>query len=515
MSFRLRQRHLPALDAELTKINKVAAKLGVEPMAVEILSTETVEVRVSTWNGSELIEETWCEIEVHGSTPVLPGGWSFLGAIEHLKDGGANLLHGDAPELEAFRTAAPDCSHCGHKRNRRKTVVLRSEAGDIVQVGSTCLKDFLGYHGNPERVAWMVEMIKELGEDADREDFGGRYSRPEAPTLLFMAASAASVRINGWVAKSYDPSIATALVAAQVIGASTFTPSPKQDAALIERIERVEITDADREEAAKVIEWAAQLDSPTDYLGNVQAVLAHEWIEAQHFGIAASAVSARQKELGMIEARKAKEEAAKSSRWIGEEGQRLEMVVTVNFKREIPSDYGSKFLVSMATADGNTVKTFSSGAFGWDAEVGETYRIKGTVKEHELWNGSQETMMTRVAFVATEKIEQTETAADDNPTNEEPQEAAEMTIEVFVPDRIVAEYQTRNVGAGEGGKYKVYDRIRELEKGAKVKMNKTEAKEVLADCESYVESGGPGDSLDSATKKRYRVLRDKLRAELN
>ena len=53
----------------------------------------------------------------------------------------------------------------------------------------------------------------------------------------------------------------------------------------------------------------------------------------------------------------------------------------------------------MDDENGNLVKTFSSGDFGYKAEIGWTGTIKATVKAHETYQEREETMLTRVAII--------------------------------------------------------------------------------------------------------------------
>ena len=90
------------------------------------------------------------------------------------------------------------------------------------------------------------------------------------------------------------------------------------------------------------------------------------------------------------------------SQHVGTVGQRLVMDVTVTFTKYIESDFGGKQLIGMVDDTGNSLRTFASGAFAWDAAVvkGARLSIKATVKAHDEYQGERQTMLTRVALVA-------------------------------------------------------------------------------------------------------------------
>lgn len=383
---------LPRLREEMAKLAKVAKKLGVEPMEMVVGRRETVDQRDERTGVVYPVEMV--TVVISGTAPVLPGGWSFVGAIEHLEAG--NLIHGDDPVLAGYRSADPNCDHCGMRRNRRKTVILRREDGAVAQVGSACLKDFLGYHGNPERVVRFAKEIRDMVEEMEMPSSGGYLLG--VPTTVFLAATAATVRAHGWVPKSFESGFPTASLVALVLGLHRIDSNDKETKKMVDA---VEIEARDEEEAAAIRSWALAIpeDTNNNYLGNVRISLLGDFIEARHFGIAASAVSARRKEIEKDEAKAVAAGEAKASEFVGTVGKREVFKVEVTFVRAIEGDYGTTYLVEMKDADGNILKTFASGSFGYSASKGDRVVIKATVKDHEVYNERKATMVSRVAFV--------------------------------------------------------------------------------------------------------------------
>lgn len=419
---------LPILREEVARLNKLAAKLGVDPIVVDVVERTTVKrtqedpfarylgeaargclVMDNTTGKPALFDVEVVTVTITGESPTLPGGWRYVGAIEHNIGGGeANLVHGDAVELAEYRDAPANCDHCKFRRNRKKTVILRSDddswhvGGAIVQVGSTCLKDFLGYHGNPERVIDLVDSLRTLSDDFDGEG-GWGSSYKDVPVDLFLTTVAAIVRGVGWVSKaqsSFGGKIPTAILAEWALG---FNGAPKpatgresRDQAVIDDLNKIgRITDADHAEGQAVKAWALTIDPGTtdNYLGNVRTVLAGNFVEARHFGIAASAVSARRREIERTEAKAVAAGLRKASEHVGTVGERRNFDVEVTFVRAFPGfAYNSpdKVLVSMVDGDGNILKTWNSGQFGADAEKGQKGTIKATVKEHGVYNEAKE-----------------------------------------------------------------------------------------------------------------------------
>lgn len=61
--------------------------------------------------------------------------------------------------------------------------------------------------------------------------------------------------------------------------------------------------------------------------------------------------------------------------------------------RVLSGDYGPTTLVSMIDDNGNVMKWFASGSK--DFKAGQKYRLKGTIKGHDNYQGVDQTILTR------------------------------------------------------------------------------------------------------------------------
>lgn len=99
-----------------------------------------------------------------------------------------------------FWTRGPKCDHCKHNRRRNNTYVVRHEDGRHMQVGSTCIEDFLGIHAVKCLPMVDIRLAAEglLGEEGGA--FGGKvnaYSLEE-----FLSWVVKDIRENGWVSRA-------------------------------------------------------------------------------------------------------------------------------------------------------------------------------------------------------------------------------------------------------------------------------------------------------------------------
>ena len=82
--------------------------------------------------------------------------------------------------------------------------------------------------------------------------------------------------------------------------------------------------------------------------------------------------------------------------WVGAVGERLELTLTVERALELESQYGRNTLHTMSDEAGN-IYVWSTSAKHW--EVGSIHHIRGTVKDHSVFRGQKQTILTRCAEV--------------------------------------------------------------------------------------------------------------------
>ena len=81
--------------------------------------------------------------------------------------------------------------------------------------------------------------------------------------------------------------------------------------------------------------------------------------------------------------------------FLGEQKDRIKnLEVTITGIKYIDGAYGTTSLISMRTAEGKVAKWFASGYK--EIEMGSKVTIDGTVKAQEVYNGQDQTILTRV-----------------------------------------------------------------------------------------------------------------------
>src|SRR5690606_28010233 len=185
---------------------------------------------------------------------------------------------GEEMDLSAYRDREPACDHCGINRDRKQVYVLVNDEGRIVQVGSTCLKDFVG-HGDALRAADWAEAAAELLDDESLQDRSVRLYDLAA----VLRVTSAVIREEGWVSRSAASRTGKSATADLVV-------------AVIHGKAKVEVTDEDYQLAEDAIAWAAHLqDVGNDYLANLHSLAVSEAIAFRHIALATSMISAFQR----------------------------------------------------------------------------------------------------------------------------------------------------------------------------------------------------------------------------
>lgn len=222
-------------DAEKTikRLGKRAEKAGLPVPSIEVVTCETRD------NASE-----WVTVRLLGAAPVLDG-WTCVATIEPWRDSDGNeqatvytakdVKYPPVPitdetdhiNLPIDFVATPSrCQHCSKNRRRNLTFVLRHTDGGFVQVGKTCLNEYLGTEALATWFVWCELQDTAREYDGIAFDYAAhaqwladnaaaaarRDKTPwKAPTLhAFLVAVAAEIRVNDYAkADRYMGSIGT------------------------------------------------------------------------------------------------------------------------------------------------------------------------------------------------------------------------------------------------------------------------------------------------------------------
>jgi hypothetical protein len=372
-------RNLDVMKGKLDKLNRRATKLGMPPVTMSVLGRRVVKEP----GGS--VEQS--QIKLDGAAPKLKG-WTFVARIMHGEGGNMVMNVPDQETPTRYRTAPPACDHCRSNRNRKDTFVLRSDSGEYKQVGTNCLRDFLGTEDPAMYVLYFSE-LKEFVDDMEG-GFGGGRGASEIETLKFLAATIAVVRKLGFVGKRVAEERGLPTTASRVM--DYFFGTSKESQAFQKEVDAVRKPE-DEDKAEKMIAWARSLkdageDSLEDYLWNLSVAAERLTVDMKLAGFMASLPSAYERAMGASSSQ-TKREALPAPTL--KAGDKFEGILTVDKVRSWATQYGVTNLHIMKDDAGQIYKWKASKE---NIDEGSRVRIKGTVKgvEPDKYNNNVPTV---------------------------------------------------------------------------------------------------------------------------
>lgn len=305
---------LEALKESVAHLAKIAAK--VEAPAPEIVIVDRYEKPYhDDETGADLIE-TWLKIEILNAYPVLEGDWKFVAAIDHIAEG-VNITR-IAPDFRDqdfshLQQVDSKCDHCKVNRNRNHTFLFQDSEGKMMQVGSTCMTDFLGHQLKFQWLEWIDEFSDDQSIFGRSSGGGSRFS-----VLDLLVAAHRLISVYGFH-KADSESPTKNLM-------NNFLMSPR----FFENIPK--ITEEGMAEVKAAVEWIKSEDYSSDYISNLKIVIEHDRSDSRYHGLIASLIPAYRRHLGLIVERAAREVEVKVPVVTGEKVQITGVVVNVALK---------------------------------------------------------------------------------------------------------------------------------------------------------------------------------------
>jgi hypothetical protein len=396
-TYRIPAANLSSLQAKIQELAQKAAKIAKKgqaladstPIGLRVIETITV-----TDKDTGLPRFDAYIVEVTGSTPKI-NGYSLLATLQHEAAGTiirrvptVELAEG---ALDAYRTASTVCDHCATTRRRNDTYLVRHEdSGRIVQVGRSCLGDYLGAD-SPDALARMAQFLAQAGDlCGDAEEEGGEGSgsggRIVEPLISFLAFTCFFVRVVGYLSRKTAEG--TGRPTTGLSAWMAMHPSPRTPERDRVRPEAVDIARATVIHDHVVAHFATDANVRSDYEHSLSVVVRGGEIDSRLVGYAASLVPWYERE---VEKKAAEFGARGGQGYLGTVGERATWILELRRVFDIDTDWGGLHIHSFVSPTGQTVvwKTGSHRlAAGW-------YQVRGTVKEHGEFGGSPQTEISR------------------------------------------------------------------------------------------------------------------------
>jgi len=386
MKYTIPTYYLPKVTKKLDRMNKSVSKAKINPISYTVSTPYTITQHIE--------EHKKREVEVVDLTtdrdPLVNNGWVFLALIEH--DPAGNMIlkaNTDFCVPETYRkTSSYVCEHCKTKHDRKYTYLIRKEGLDEVkQVGSTCIKAFLGF--DITGALKYRDLFESLERDVwDNDLYTGMIREVHTvPVENFLPYVLGESELHGYVSAkiAYETGqLATGKAAWDLM--IDMRPSEAQARDL-----RAIHTKIDEYKAytEKILSYVKSLSPKNEFEANLVTLVTRGYVTFKTANIAAAAVIMYKKHMDSLK------EKAKPSDWIGNPGEKIEVRLTVKSVNYIENRYsrGSIQICNMRDENGNIFSWFNSGRTS--LVEGVTYTGKATVKRHNEYKGHKVTVLTR------------------------------------------------------------------------------------------------------------------------
>lgn len=382
------------LEAQIGKLNRRAAKLGVPPISVKVVGDAEI-VTVVRKGGNYPLRVV--QVQVGGEAPVIDG-WRFVARISPGREGSeGNIVRGEDVPVRYWYGDAYRCDHCGTSRTRKYTYIIQSAWGEYKQVGKSCLRDFMG-HTDPERVAdWFTILTDQefiysyeiphgavytgLLPGEDNPDARPRYCGRNVSDYLPWVVMAIRVMGGYRGRKNADYGQSTADVADQLeweFRKNGGEPPTAEDCAT----------------ARAAQEWAKTFTSNSlpQYAHNVRSIAKSNYAEHREEGTTASIIACYNRAQA-TEERQKRETERRVNEYFGNIKDRPALRLTLKRIREFDGGWGITTLNSFEDAEGRVFVWWTSSSN--NLEEGNSYQVRGTIKAHQEYHGIKQTVLSR------------------------------------------------------------------------------------------------------------------------
>lgn len=353
----------------IEKINKLQIKcLKLKMKPLEVIKGKISYQKIDEITASEIIKYT-----IIGHMPKVDG-YSFLAKIDHQPTG--NIILGSLPDgsnlYKTYSQITPNCNHCKVNRDRKNTFLFQENNTDkIIQIGSTCLKDFFGHDIDD------LFFYAELNDIFDNmEDFfGGCGGGSLIKTSYFLEVCCSLILENGYTSRKQSEEQMIPSTCDSVL--NILNSKTGKD---------ISITKEATELQNDIKTFFEAYEPQNDYTYNIKTLIGKEYLDLRYAGIVASAY------LPFKKAKEIKNDGINSN-FIGSINEKLNFELVLCSIRNFETIYGTTWLYSFKDKTNNVIIWKASKK--QDIHENTTVNLKGTIKAHNEYKGVKQTVLTR------------------------------------------------------------------------------------------------------------------------
>lgn len=359
-TFKIDDSNMDVFFAKFNRLCEIATKINATIPTYEIVETE--KYRHSDGSYSKINH-------VRINADVKINGFHFVAKFDHTEK--VVFAHEKIPSN--FDIEKCNCDHCGVNRFRLTTYIIK-DGEKYMQVGGSCLINYVGHKFSMNVLPDAFATI----DDIMNSDYGTGERRYDIREIIRFAI--VSVRRRGYSKSSADYSTADD-VKSMMLDFSIGKQSVIDDYSAVTT-----------EEVREHIEFVRNSDDVPigSFMFNLKNIFNNQYCTLRTMAIAVAVVPS----LAFAKQKRVTNENTKVSNFVGEEKQKLtDIQVSIMAVSVYDSYYGTNTMIKMIDATGNIFVWFASGVKNY--ESGDEFMLSGTVKTHDLFKGTKQTVLTR------------------------------------------------------------------------------------------------------------------------
>ena len=372
--------NIEKLTKKVDQINKKAVKNGLVPMVLEI--GDVIETHHEKQLGGLQYTTLSYPVTISGEYPAI-NGWKCIAKIDH-RDGVNIISIYDEIDVSKWRERKPTCDHCGHNKIKVQSYLIQNiESNEIMQIGKSCISDYI--QGDPKWMLQMLQWVTTLEEQLEEEFVSCGSVEHYYDVSRVAQVSAMSIRKNGFVgSESYDGAIPTKSdVFDYFFG--------KRDS---DWVAYWNITDEDKKIGDATVEYFLNQDADNNFTITLKQLMELGQVRGKFFAYIAGGVSGYLKHLDREVKKSIDAKILRVNGTVGEIKKRQDFDVILESVITASGFYGTTFIHKFRKNTGETIIWFCNGN-KIDAEIGENFTIKATVKKYDSYNDWKQTIVTR------------------------------------------------------------------------------------------------------------------------
>lgn len=359
-------------DFIANKVEKFVRKYGRDNVKFEVLDSNAT-IEYIPFNSTTPIYVPAVKIELEGNFQIK--GYDIIARLENID--GTNLINSIAHEnIPSEYYTRCQCDHCKINRERKYTTLLRKvDTKQYVQVGNSCLKDFIGV--DLEDYAQFLQVVSLVEESEFKGDF------EKLPDSIYfdindvIGFSIDIIKKYGFVSKAMEQD------------GKGIATSKRVESCLTNYKFNYKLRDDTLEEAKKVIEYNLHLQDNNDYNHNVILLSSLDSVDIKNLAIIVSSVA--------LYLRKQDEQKKLASQnFVGVIGGKIAIDVTdIKCVASHCSEYGyGNYIMSYYYRIQDTLGNIFMWSTSKDLESQNVAQINATIKGYKEYKGEKQTIIT-------------------------------------------------------------------------------------------------------------------------